>query len=118
MKKGEKQAINNYVSKADDQYIQNSNNKLYDKPLIYQLQHQRQQSELNNNDKTSTNPSSSLVPPLPYIKAIERARSPALKAALSDPSLNGVLKSIPSRKAYNSSETSQARLRFENYVRR
>lgn len=112
MKKAENKTINNYVSKADDQYIQNSNNKIYDKPLIYQ------QSELNNNDKASASPSSSLVPPLPYIKAIERARSPALKAALSDPSLNGVLKSIPSRKAYNSSETSQARLRFENYVRR
>jgi len=112
MKKAENQTINNYVSKADDQYIQNSNNKIYDKPLVYQ------QSELNNNDKASASPSSSLVPPFPYIKAIERARSPALKAALSDPSLNGVLKSIPSRKAYNSSETSQARLRFENYVRR
>jgi len=112
MKKAENKTINNYVSKADDHYIQNSNNKIYDKPLIYQ------QSELNNNDKASASPSSALVPPFPYIKAIERARSPALKAALSDPSLNGVLKSIPSRKAYNSSETSQARLRFENYVRR
>jgi len=112
MKKGDKQAINNYVSNADDQYIHNSHNKIYNKPLVYQ------QGELNNNDKTSSSPSSSLVPPLPYIKAIERARSPALKAALSDPSLNGVLKSIPSRKAYNSIETSKARLRFENYVRR
>jgi len=112
MKKAENKTINDYVPKTNDQYIQNSNNKIYDKPFIFQ------QSELNNNDKTSASPSSSFVPQLSYIKAIERARSPALKAALSDPTLNGVLKSIPSRKAYNFSETSQARLRFENNVRR
>jgi hypothetical protein len=112
MNKAENKTINDYVPKTNDQYIQNSNNKIYDKPFIFQ------QSELNNNDKTSASPSSSFVPQLSYIKAIERARSPALKAALSDPTLNGVLKSIPSRKAYNFSETSQARLRFENNVRR